>query len=380
MGCDYEDIERNRLSEDCTDYLWDGKVIFENGVFSKILFNGGYIDSFTKMESLPYRPSVSITDGEYKNQLEDYIRAKKTREIGFKFYNKDHLGNNREVIDKDGVVCQRNDFYPYGTPFISLHRTINECNQPYKYNGKEFDMMHGLNTYDYGARQYSPILPMWDRVDPLAEKYYNVSPYAYCMNDPVNYVDPDGKEKKEYLTADEVRNSDYYLYPENTPGVLNVWAHGVKETRKSDYAWAIKVNNKNIKDVDGFIKNVLRDSKEWKNSDGKNLIIVLHSCSSSELAKKMSGDEKFKGRNITFIAPIASLVTNKKGSRVNDKMYLKNNEVVKRESGKWLLFRDGRKIGTLPNKAQPGMVGRRETKQYGEEKELFEKKGGNNNE
>lgn len=146
------------------------------------------------MESLPYRPSVSITDGEYKNQLEYYIRAKKTREIGFKFYNKDHLGNNREVIDKDGVVWQRNDFYPFGTPFFSLYRTINECNQPYKYNGKEFDMMHGLNTYDYGARQYSPVLPMWDRVDPLAEKYYNVSPYAYCMNDPVNYVDPDGKD------------------------------------------------------------------------------------------------------------------------------------------------------------------------------------------
>lgn len=35
---------------------------------------------------------------------------------------------------------------------------------------------------------------MWDRVDPQAEKYYNVSPYAYCMNDPVNYVDPDGKD------------------------------------------------------------------------------------------------------------------------------------------------------------------------------------------
>lgn len=59
-------------------------------------------------------------------------------------------------------------------------------------------MMHGLNTYDYGARQYSPILPMWDRVDPLAEKYYNVSPYAYCMNDPVNYVDPDGKVVRPY--------------------------------------------------------------------------------------------------------------------------------------------------------------------------------------
>ena len=39
--------------------------------------------------------------------------------------------------------------------------------QPYKYNGKELDLMHGLNTYDYGARQYEPVTGRWDRVDPL---------------------------------------------------------------------------------------------------------------------------------------------------------------------------------------------------------------------
>lgn len=66
--------------------------------------------------------------------------------------------------------------------------------QPYKYNGKELDKMHGLNTYDYGARQYNPILARWDRIDPLCEKYYNVSSYVYCANSPIILVDPDGKE------------------------------------------------------------------------------------------------------------------------------------------------------------------------------------------
>ena len=65
--------------------------------------------------------------------------------------------------------------------------------QPYKYNGKELDRMHGLDTYDYGARQYNPIVGRWDRMDPLGENYYSVSPYAYCENDPVNAVDPDGR-------------------------------------------------------------------------------------------------------------------------------------------------------------------------------------------
>ena len=44
---------------------------------------------------------------------------------------------------------------------------VNACLQPYKYNGKELDLMHGLNTYDYGARQYDPVTGRWDRVDPL---------------------------------------------------------------------------------------------------------------------------------------------------------------------------------------------------------------------
>ena len=52
--------------------------------------------------------------------------------------------------------------------------------------------MHGLNTYDYGARQYNPVTAHWDRVDPLAEKYYGISPYAYCLGNPIRFIDPDG--------------------------------------------------------------------------------------------------------------------------------------------------------------------------------------------
>ena len=55
-------------------------------------------------------------------------------------------------------------------------------------------MMHGLNTYDYGARQMDPVICQWTTVDPLAEEHYNVSPYVYCGDNPVNAVDPDGKE------------------------------------------------------------------------------------------------------------------------------------------------------------------------------------------
>ena len=63
--------------------------------------------------------------------------------------------------------------------------------QPYKYNGKELDRMHGLEWYDYGARMYNGY--RFTTPDPLSERYYSTSPYAYCLNNPVIHVDRDGR-------------------------------------------------------------------------------------------------------------------------------------------------------------------------------------------
>ena len=59
---------------------------------------------------------------------------------------------------------------------------------------KEFDGTLGLNTYDHGARHYDAAIGRFTTVDPLCEKYYNISPYAYCGNNPVNAIDPDGRD------------------------------------------------------------------------------------------------------------------------------------------------------------------------------------------
>ena len=104
-----------------------------------------------------------------------------------------HLGNNREVVDASGAVQQVTNYYPFGAPYADATASKGADIQPYKYNGKELDLMHGLKTYDYGARQHDPVLARWDRIDPLSEKYYNVSPYNYCLNNPIKLVDPDGK-------------------------------------------------------------------------------------------------------------------------------------------------------------------------------------------
>ncbi|WP_029905331.1 RHS repeat-associated core domain-containing protein [Prevotella sp. 10(H)] len=66
--------------------------------------------------------------------------------------------------------------------------------QSYKYNGKKLDQNHQLNMYDYSAKFYEPGIGRFSTVDPLAEKYYSWSPYAYVGNNPLKYIDPTGMD------------------------------------------------------------------------------------------------------------------------------------------------------------------------------------------
>ena len=159
------------LSADSTDYLLGGSLTLKNGYIDKYLFDEGYCQA-TVYGSRPGKDAFA-----------------------FYYYDRDHLGSVREVTRafeclSNGTAYLRTDYYPSGLRLCD--GTADNGLQPYKYNGKEFDGMHGLNTYDYGARQYNPVTARWDRTDPLSEKYYGVSPYVYCANNPVMLVDPDG--------------------------------------------------------------------------------------------------------------------------------------------------------------------------------------------
>jgi RHS repeat-associated protein len=113
------------------------------------------------------------------------------------YFRHDHLGDNREVwLANTRETVQRTQYYPSGLPW-AYNRTLDHPDlQHRKYNGKEFVEMHGYDTYDYGARGMYPALDILPTVDPLAEKYYSISPYVYCAGNPVNLIDPDGMDSQ----------------------------------------------------------------------------------------------------------------------------------------------------------------------------------------
>jgi len=78
--------------------------------------------------------------------------------------------------------------------------------QDYLFGGKEFDRKFEVNTYDFGARRLDGTRGGWDTVDPKAEEFYSNSPYAYCANNPLKYIDPNGLDVWEINNQGEIIN------------------------------------------------------------------------------------------------------------------------------------------------------------------------------
>ena len=162
-GTDYSGNFEYTFSNDQGDYQFD---------LDKIYNNEGYIQNLTNPQ--------------------------------YYYYRKDHLGNNREVwCANTNTTVQRTNYYPSGLPWYDVS-TTGVSAQAKKYNGKEFVEMSGFDTYDYGARGMYSAIGRFTSVDPLCEKYYSISPYAYCAGNPVNRFDPDGQD---YIITIDLENN-----------------------------------------------------------------------------------------------------------------------------------------------------------------------------
>jgi RHS repeat-associated protein len=100
------------------------------------------------------------------------------------------------ILSTGPVIVQETHYDPWGVELQGLGYQQGGLKvNKYLYNGKEFNDHQGLNLFDYGARLYDAAVGRWFTVDPLAEHPFQIdkSPYAYAWNNPVLFIDPDGR-------------------------------------------------------------------------------------------------------------------------------------------------------------------------------------------
>ncbi len=107
------------------------------------------------------------------------------------YYHTNHLGSTAYVTDNNATITQGFLYAPFGEITTEFNATFgNDIIPKYSFNAKELDEETGM--YYYEARYYKP--PVFTSRDAMFEKYFWMTPYAYCANNPVKYVDPDGDE------------------------------------------------------------------------------------------------------------------------------------------------------------------------------------------
>ena len=168
-------------------------------------------------------------------------------------YLRDHLGSVRAVIDGDtGTVIEASDYYPFGKRIqvtapvsepvggsqyasepavapVAPATSVASTSSPNRwlFSGKESQsfLYANIPLLDFGARMYNPTIARWTTADPLSEKYYGISPYVYCLGNPISIIDPNGMD---IWTMDEKGNvvwvkesDDHRLYYVNNDGLLS---------------------------------------------------------------------------------------------------------------------------------------------------------------
>ncbi len=142
---------------------------------------------------------VDQTDQSGIPTLYFYLNGAKLAEFpslnNFYYYYGDHLGTTRMMTDSSGAVCYDADFFPWGSEQSVL---VNTCSQNYKFTGKERDP--DMHVDYFGARFYEGATGRMYSPDPIMASASRLrdpqrwNAYAYVRNNPMSYVDPDGRD------------------------------------------------------------------------------------------------------------------------------------------------------------------------------------------
>ena len=125
-------------------------------------------------------------------------------------------------------ILQEDHYYPGGATISALSSSapLSKPNR-FKYQGKEEQAEFGLNLLNFEARMYDPWLWKTLTHDPLAELFYEWSPYHWAGNNPVINIDPSGQDW--YRFTDENGNQSVLWQEGNAATVDGVTCSNIGE-------------------------------------------------------------------------------------------------------------------------------------------------------
>ncbi len=170
------------------------------------------------------------------------------------YYHSDHLGSASYITDDNGNETQHLVYLPFGEDWVDLKYNTSQFETPFKFNGKEKDTETGYNNY--GARYYSDYLSIFLSVDPMSDKYPHLSSYAYCANNPIMLIDPDGRDIEYYnLYGNKV-------YTKETKDVKKMLVVSYNKEVNFDKDKMIDVASVDLNAMDEIYKNSDADNNE----------------------------------------------------------------------------------------------------------------------
>ncbi|MDR0893693.1 MAG: hypothetical protein LBN06_00070 [Prevotellaceae bacterium] len=164
------------------------KTDLNKGISSNITYNSINLPRTLKFGNTSNPPTNTYTytaDGRLVTAARE---SATTQYAGHMIYE----GTTLKRILVDGGYIEGSTYYYYLTDHLGNNRVVANA------SGKEFDKERSLNWSDFEARQYMNDVPRFTTMDPLAEGYYSYSPYAYCLGNPLKYIDLKGDSVRVY--------------------------------------------------------------------------------------------------------------------------------------------------------------------------------------
>ena len=248
-------------------------------------------------------------------------------------YLRDHLGSVRAVIDGDtGTVIEASDYYPFGKRIqvtapvsepvggsqyasepavapVAPATSVASTSSPnrWRFSGKEDQSFLGASIplLDFGARMYNPAIARWTASDPMSEKYYGISPYVYCANNPILFTDIAGNSYSEFDVEGNYKRT-----------VDDNWWHNLWHGRTGRI-----VNDQNEVILSFKFADPKNDVKDLKNGTLQKIQFVEEKDVVSMLSKAGVFDEKNKTANNTLLDRYSYVLHEGKGGHKMDFSY-----------------------------------------------------------